>query len=190
MLEIDIGTVIFSIVTFALLALLLRLFLYKPVLAMLDKRRQAVNEALDQAERTRIEAEKADERLQEKLNATRLEADRINRRFGVYPDEKSLHQMYVDIIREAYRVLKPDGILIFKCQDKVSSGKQYLSHVFVINTAVETGFYPKDLFVLLARNRLVADWQTRNQQHSRKWHCYFVVFQKRDTKIKYTEESK
>ena len=36
MLEIDIGTVIFSIVTFALLALLLRLFLYKPVLAMLD----------------------------------------------------------------------------------------------------------------------------------------------------------
>lgn len=77
MLEIDIGTVIFSIVTFALLALLLRLFLYKPVLAMLDKRRQAVNEALDQAERTRIEAEKADERLQEKLNATRLEADRI-----------------------------------------------------------------------------------------------------------------
>ena len=77
MLEIDIGTVIFSIVTFALLALLLRLFLYKPVLAMLDKRRQAVNEALDQAERTRVEAEKADERLQEKLNATRLEADRI-----------------------------------------------------------------------------------------------------------------
>ena len=77
MLEIDIGTVIFSIVTFALLAVLLRLFLYKPVLAMLDKRRQAVNEALDQAERTRIEAEKADERLQEKLNATRLEADRI-----------------------------------------------------------------------------------------------------------------
>ena len=77
MLEIDIGTVIFSIVTFALLALLLRLFLYKPVLAMLDKRRQAVNEALDQAERTRVEAEKADERLQEKLNATRIEADRI-----------------------------------------------------------------------------------------------------------------
>ena len=77
MLEIDIGTVIFSIVTFALLAVLLRLFLYKPVLAMLDKRRQAVNEALDQAERTRVEAEKADERLQEKLNATRLEADRI-----------------------------------------------------------------------------------------------------------------
>ena len=114
--------------------------------------------------------------------------NRINRRFGVYPDEKSLHQMYRDIIREAYRVLKKDGILIFKCQDKVSGGKQYLSHVFVINTAVETGFYPKDLFVLLAKNRLVADWQLRNQKTARKFHCYFVVFQKRDTKIKYAEE--
>ena len=47
MLEIEIGTVIFSIVTFALLVLLLRRFLYKPVLSMLDQRRQAVNEALD-----------------------------------------------------------------------------------------------------------------------------------------------
>ena len=113
--------------------------------------------------------------------------NRINRRFGVYPDEKSLHQMYADVIREAYRVLKPDGILIFKCQDKVSSGKQYLSHVFVVNTAVEAGFYPKDLFVLLAKNRLVADWQKKNQLHSRKFHAYFIVFQKSKTRIKYAE---
>lgn len=115
--------------------------------------------------------------------------NRINRRFGVYPDEKSLHCCYADMIREAYRVLKPEGVLIFKCQDKVSSGKQYLSYVFIINTAVAAGFYPKDLFVLLAKNRLVADWQARNQQHARKWHCYFLVFQKRDIQIKYMEES-
>ena len=116
--------------------------------------------------------------------------NRINRRFGVYPNELSLHQFYTDAIREAYRVLKPGGILIFKCQDKVSSGKQYLSHVFIINTAVDAGFYPKDLFVLLAKNRLVADWQVRNQKTARKFHCYFIVFQKCDTKIKYTEETK
>ena len=116
--------------------------------------------------------------------------NRINRRFGVYPDELSLHQFYTDAIREAHRVLKPGGILVFKCQDKVSSGKQYLSHVFVINTAVETGFYPKDLFVLLAKNRLVADWQVRNQKSARKYHCYFLVFQKCSTKIKYVEDEK
>ena len=109
----------------------------------------------------------------------------INKRFGVYPDEKSLHRCYVDMLREAHRVLKNNGILIFKCQDKVSSGKQYLSHVFIINKAVETGFYPKDLFILLARSRLTADWQKQHQIHARKYHCYFLVFQKNDRKIQY-----
>lgn len=113
------------------------------------------------------------------------EGNRINRRFGVYPDEKSLHRCYADIVREAHRVLKPEGILIFKCQDKVSSGKQYMSHVFVMDTAVEAGFYPLDLFVLLARNRLVVDWQAKNQKHARKYHCYFWVFQKTNRRIEY-----
>lgn len=109
----------------------------------------------------------------------------INRRFGVYPDEKSLHRCYSDMLSEAYRVLKPDGVLIFKCQDKVSSGKQYMSHVFIINEAVRIGFYPKDLFILLAKSRLVADWQRQNQKHSRKYHSYFIVLQKSDKRIKY-----
>ena len=116
------------------------------------------------------------------------DGNRINRRFGVYPDEHSLHRFYADALKEAYRVLKPDGILIFKCQDKVSSGKQYMSHVFVMNEAVKTGFYPLDLFVLLAKNRLVADWQIRNQKHARKYHCYFLVFRKCSTRISYMEE--
>jgi tRNA G10 N-methylase Trm11 len=108
----------------------------------------------------------------------------INRRFGVYPDEKSLHRCYEEMLAEAYRVLKPDGILIFKCQDKVSSGKQYMSHVYIINEAVRIGFYPKDLFILLAKSRLVAGWQ-RNQKHSRKYHSYFLVFQKNNRRIEY-----
>ena len=52
----------------------------------------------------------------------------INTRFGVYPNEKSLHEFYIYALMEFYRLLKPKGILIFKCQDKVSSGKQYFSH--------------------------------------------------------------
>lgn len=108
----------------------------------------------------------------------------INRRFGVYPDEKSLHRCYSDMLAEAYRVLKPNGILIFKCQDKVSSGKQYMSHVYIINEAVRIGFYPKDLFILFAKSRLVATWQ-RNQKHSRKYHSYFLVFQKNNRRIEY-----
>ena len=117
------------------------------------------------------------------LNST--DGNIINRRFGVYPDEKSLHRCYSDMLAEAYRVLKPDGILIFKCQDKVSSGKQYMSHVYIMNEAVRIGFYPKDLFILLAKSRLVADWQKRNQRNSRKYHSYFWVFQKNNRRIEY-----
>ena len=115
----------------------------------------------------------------------KCKGNRINRRFGVYPNEQSLHCFYRDSICEAYRVLKPHGILIFKCQDKVSSGKQYFSHVFIMNEAVKAGFYPRDLFVLLAKNRLVADWQKKGQRHARKYHCYFWVFEKSDRQIRY-----
>lgn len=109
----------------------------------------------------------------------------INKRFGVYPTEQELHLFYVDAMWEFYRVLKNEGILIFKCQDKVSSGKQYFSHVFVHNVAAEIGFYPKDLFVLLAKNRIVADWQRKNQKHARKFHSYFWVFEKNGKEVTY-----
>lgn len=109
----------------------------------------------------------------------------INKRFGVYPSEKELHQFYIDSLHEFYRVLKDRGILIFKCQDKISSGKQYMSHCFVMNEAVKCGFYPKDLFILLAKTRIVADWQARNQQNARKYHSYFWVFEKSDRVVEY-----
>lgn len=109
----------------------------------------------------------------------------INRRFGVFSSENELFRFYRDALAEAYRVLKPDGILIFKTQDKVSSGKQYWSHVFVMNEAIKEGFYPLDLFILLAKTRLVADWQARNQKHARKFASYFWVFKKCNKRIEY-----
>ena len=115
------------------------------------------------------------------------EGNIINKRFGVYPSEIELHQFYIDSLKEAYRILRTNGILIFKCQDKISSGKQYLSHVFIINEAVKIGFYPKDLFILLAKNRLVANWQTKNQKNARKYHSYFIVFEKSNKRVKYID---
>lgn len=50
----------------------------------------------------------------------------INRRFSVCRNEHDLADLYHDAIIEAYRVLDDRGILVFKCQDKVSSGKQYI----------------------------------------------------------------
>lgn len=111
----------------------------------------------------------------------------INKRFTVYPTEKELHNYYYKSLLEFERILKYKGILIFKCQDKVSSGTQYMSHLFIMNKAIETGFYIKDFFILLAKNRLVAQWQLKNQKHVRKFHSYFLVLQKLDKKVTYID---
>jgi len=109
----------------------------------------------------------------------------INKRFGVYPTEKNLYQFYVNAMKEFHRILKPNGILIFKCQDKVSSGKQYFSHNFIMNEAEKIGYYCKDMFILLSKRRIVADWQLKNQKNARKFHCYFIVFEKTNKRIIY-----
>lgn len=106
-------------------------------------------------------------------------SNRINKRFGVYKNEKELFEMYCESMNEFHRLLKKCGILIFKCQDKVSSGKQYWYHVDIINYAKSIGFDLKDLFVLLAKNRIMANWQIKGQKNARKYHCYFLVFQKK-----------
>lgn len=102
----------------------------------------------------------------------------INRRFSVASNERELAALYEAAIKEANRVLCPGGILVFKCQDKVSSGKQHMMHCNVYQWAILQGFEVLDLFVLLSRSRLVANWQ-RNQKHARKYHSYFWVFKKR-----------
>jgi hypothetical protein len=105
-------------------------------------------------------------------------SNRINKRFGVYPNEPSLFKMYSEALNELYRVCKKGGTLIFKCQDKVSSGIQYFSHCFIYNEAIKAGWYPADLFIKIVKTRLVADWQKANQKNARKHHCYWWVFRK------------
>lgn len=104
----------------------------------------------------------------------------IQKRFSGFRNKTDLLSMYSDSLREFYRVLAPGGTLIFKCQDVVASSEQILSHVEIINYARELGFYCKDLFVLVAKNRLLSG-KIKKQQHARKYHCYFLVFKKSKT---------
>lgn len=102
----------------------------------------------------------------------------MGERFHGFRYVTDLWNWYDKCLVEFHRVLNPDGVLIFKCQDTVSSGKQWLSHVHIINKAQEVGFYTKDLFILTAKNRIVGH-NHKIQKHARKFHSYFLVFVKR-----------
>ncbi len=103
---------------------------------------------------------------------------KMRKRFSWFPSMKELWEFYKDTLKEFYRVLEPGGVLIFKCQDLTES-RQLLSHVYIVNEAEKMGFYVKDLFVLLAKTRLVSASQ-RSQKHARKFHSYFLVFEKKN----------
>jgi len=100
----------------------------------------------------------------------------IANRFGEFPSMKDLLFWYNECLEEFSRVLKQKGKLIVKCQDVVSSRKQYWSHVKIINQAENLNFYLKDMFILLAKSRMVSPNQ-KNQIHARKYHCYFLIFE-------------
>jgi len=102
----------------------------------------------------------------------------IIKRFSFYSSEKELLESYRHWISEAYRVLKPNGILIFKCQPIVNSNTQLMNNIYSCKIAEDIGFYIKDEFILVANNRLIG--KVKNQYHSRKFHSYFYVFSKNE----------
>jgi len=85
--------------------------------------------------------------------------------------------LYFKAGKEAYRVLRPGGVLIVKCQDEVSANRQRLTHVELINEYERMRYYVKDLFVVVRTNRPVIS-RLKKQAHARKNHSYFLVFVK------------
>lgn len=88
-------------------------------------------------------------------------------------------EAYLSVIPEAKRILRPSGRFIVKCQDEVSANRQKLTHVELIWAYEAHGFYCKDLFVVVRRNAPVVS-RLLKQEHARKNHSYFLVFQRQD----------
>jgi len=110
----------------------------------------------------------------------------MSKRFEAYYSFNELKKHYYNTLKECYRLLKKDGILVFKCQDVVSSGKNHFSHSLIMNMAIDLEYYPKDLFILLSKNRVNSfgsKW--KKQFHARKYHSYFWVLQKTKCKVNY-----
>jgi hypothetical protein len=81
-------------------------------------------------------------------------------------------------LAELARVLKPAGILVFKCQDFIWGRQNYFFHVWAMEEAERVGLRAKDLFIFVSKTRPIP-WNMERQNHARKMHSYFWVFKKR-----------
>lgn len=101
----------------------------------------------------------------------------INKRYTMFDTFDELKECYNGILKEGYRVLDKNGILIFKCQD-YTDNKTTMTHCLVWQWAIENGFYAKDIAILNLPKVKVYNGNLK-QRHLRKTHCYFWVFEKK-----------
>src|SRR4051795_657880 len=72
-----IGVMIWTLIAFGITLLILRRLAYPRIAAALDKRRRAIAESIDAAERTRVEADRLLQEYRERLREAREQADDI-----------------------------------------------------------------------------------------------------------------
>jgi F-type H+-transporting ATPase subunit b len=76
-LGINIPVLIGQVLSFTFLIVILRLLVYKPVLAMLDERRERIREGLSAADRGREQQVEAERQAQEQIEAARRDGQQI-----------------------------------------------------------------------------------------------------------------
>jgi len=106
----------------------------------------------------------------------------FNHRFGLgersgRDNGYSFSHQYPLFLAEAYRVLKPEGVLFCKITDYVHNHSYQWAHVEFINAAAAAGFTPCDCIVKV-RSSPIIDPKWRRAHHARRQHCYWLVFRK------------
>ncbi len=103
--------------------------------------------------------------------------------------ESKYHEAVLDLYfaaaREAWRVIRPGGIYIVKCQDEVCANRQRLTHIEIANEYARYGFVAEDLFVVVRKGKPGVSRMLK-QAHARKRHSYFLVFLKPNGKSRWS----
>lgn len=99
-----------------------------------------------------------------------------NNNFEGFGSHASVIEFYAKGMKEACRVLKPDGQLWVKCQDEIESSHQRWSHIELWGEALDLKLVPWDLFVLVSKTIPASRWP--HQLHARKSHSYLWIFKK------------
>jgi len=103
-------------------------------------------------------------------------------RFGLVVKSSKEHQYtfthtFPPFVLEAFRVLKEEGILLCKITDYVHHHRYQWAHIELINAARAVGFIPCDCIVKIRKGPIVdPKWKTAH--HSRRQHCYWIIFRK------------
>jgi len=107
------GTIIWTIITFVLLAFLLGKFAWKPLLMTLEERERTIRESLEQAQKARAEAEDTLRRNQEILAQARRETALI-----IEQGKREAESMRGEILAQARK----------EAQDLVEQGKRQVQY--------------------------------------------------------------
>lgn len=95
---------------------------------------------------------------------------------GIFGTEKTM-QFYKDGMLEAKRLLRPNGLLLVKCMDEISGGKQMRNHFTIWEIATcQLGLMDEDLFVLVQKQ--IPAMRHPYQKHARKNNSFLWVFRK------------
>jgi hypothetical protein len=108
----------------------------------------------------------------------------FNTRFGLGARSPKEHgytfaHTYPAFLVEAWRVLRADGILLCKITDYIHNHRYQWAHVDLIEAGRGAGFMPCDCIIKVRKGPIV-DPKWKRAHHSRRQHCYWLVFRKSD----------
>ncbi len=106
----------------------------------------------------------------------------FNRRFGLVlrsskQNDYTFTHTFPPFVKEAYRILRPEGLLFAKITDYVHHHRYQWAHIELINAASAAGFFPCDCIVKVRKGPII-DPKWKIAHHTRRQHCYWLVFRK------------
>ena len=106
----------------------------------------------------------------------------FNSRFGLVLKSSAENgynftHLYPPFVSEAYRVLRPEGVLFCKVADYVHNHRYQWAHIEVVRAATDVGFCACDCIVKIRKGPIV-DPRWKTAHHARRRHCYWLVFRK------------
>ena len=109
-------------------------------------------------------------------------------RFNCFNSMKELYQVNKDILQLAYSKLSNHGILVVKTMDLNYGGVQHWIGNYIQNNAIEIGFKLLDIFILVAKNKVLTN-VNQVQKTARKCHSYIFVLQKKERHIHQSDKT-